>query len=415
MHQNAAERLRNHIAGTLQQCAIAETWPVFESYTQHVKSLATEVVKQKKQWLTISNVYSIFVDHVYQAVLLHKPKDGHVSGLLPEILGEGEFDALVQQLLSYFEGIPRKYSIYMPVPSVPPLLETVQISDEVRLERVTSRKAFPGNTRPGGLLGLSGDKIEPPMYCLVFEVSGYCGRNFSSSAARRGLSSFKIAMQQAVARGLFKQRKNTVAGLGLLSSWASYSIPKHYLVAVDHKPSASPTENLELPIEICRFLESHEFAANNHQIEIAVVAGNLPRLLTTYLNSAAKLHATDNQDAIRVKTASEWAFDAYLNDNPTLSFLQTCIALEALYGDDGDGDNVTKTLADRCAYLVGSDIKGRRTIRENFRSLYSVRSKIVHGCVGALGADEESYLDWGKSILEHSIFKEIKHLALDKI
>jgi hypothetical protein len=414
MHQNEAERLRKHIAGTLQQCAFANTWPVFKSYKEHVQSLATEVVKHKKQWLTVSDVYSIFIDHVYQAVLLQKPEDGQVNGLLPEILGENEFNALVLRLLSYFEGIPRKYSMYMPVPSVPPLLETVQITDVVRLERVTSRKAFPGNARPGGLLGLFGDKIEPPLYCLVFEVSGYCGRNFSSSAARRALSTFKIAMQQVVARGLFKLRTNTPAGLGLLSNWAAYNVTKHFLVAVDHEPSASPTENLELPIEICRFLESHEFAGENGQVATAVASGALPRLLATYLNFAAKLNSTENQDSARVKTASEWAFDAYLNDNPTLSFLQTCIALEALYGDDGDGDNLTKTLADRCAYLIGSDIKGRRTIRENFRALYSVRSKIVHGCVGALAADEERYLDWGKSILECSIFKEIKHLGLEK-
>lgn len=414
MNRNAAERLQKHIAGTLQQCAIANTWPVFESYSQHVQSLASEVAKHKKQWLTVPDVYSIFLDHVYQAVLPHKPEDGQVNGLLTAILGDDEFNALVQRLLGYFEGIPRKYSMYIPVPAVPPLLETVKISDAVRLERVTSRKAFPGNARPGGLLGLLSDKIEPPMYCLVFEINGFCGRNFSSSAARRGLSSFKIAMQQAVARGLYKQRKNTLAGLGLLSTWAAYNVPKHFLVAVDHQPSASPSENLELPIEICRFLESHEFAGDNRQVTTAVEAGALPRLLTTYLNSAAKLHVTDNQDAARVKTASEWAFDAYLNDNPTLSFLQTCIALEALYGDDGDGDNVTKTLADRCAYLIGSDIKGRRTIRENFRALYSVRSKIVHGCVGALAADEEGYLEWGKTVLEYSIFKEIKHLAFDK-
>jgi hypothetical protein len=414
MHHNEAERLRKHIAGTLQQCAFANTWPVFKSYTKHVQSLATKVVKHKKQWLTVSDVYSIFIDHVYQAVLSHKPEDGQVNGLLPEILGEDEFNALVLRLLSYFEGIPRKYSIYMPVPSLPPLLETVQMTDVFRLERVTSRKAFPGNARPWGLLGLFGDKIEPPLYCLVFEVSGYCGRNFSSSAARRALSTFKIAMQQVVARGLFKLRTNTPAGLGLLSTWAAYNVPKHFLVAVDHEPSASPTENLELPIEICRFLESHEFAGENGQVATAVASGALPRLLSTYLNFAAKLNATENQDAARVKTASEWAFDAYLNDNPTLSFLQTCIALEALYGDDSDGDNLTKTLADRCAYLIGSDIKGRRTIRENFRALYSVRSKIVHGCVGALAADEERYLDWGKSILEDSIFKEIKHLALEK-
>ena len=109
MHQNAAERIQKHIVGTLQQCAFANTWPVFESCTQHVQSLATEVVKHKKQWLTVSDVYSIFVDHVYQAVLPYKPEDGQLNGLLPTIIGEEEFNALVLRLLSYFEGIPRKY------------------------------------------------------------------------------------------------------------------------------------------------------------------------------------------------------------------------------------------------------------------------------------------------------------------
>ena len=414
MHQSAVESLRKHIVGSLRQCVLAETWPVFESYSQHVRSLASEVIKHKKQWLTVSDVYSIFVDHVYQAVLPYKQENFGVNGLLSENLSNDDFSALVQRLVDYYEGIPRKYSMYIPMPSISPLLETVNITDTVRIERVTSRSILPGNTRTGGLLGLLSDKIEPPIYYLVFEISGYCSRNFTSSVARHALSFFKIAMQQAVARGLYKQGNNNIAGLGLLSTWASYNVPKHFLVAVDHQPSASPTESLELPIEICRFLESHEFAEENRQLATAVDEGELPRLLTTYLNSAAKLHVTDNQDVARVKLASEWAFDAYLNENLTLSFLQTCIALEALFGDDNDGDNVTKTLADRCAYLVGNDIKGRRTIRENFRALYSVRSKIVHGCVGALAPDEERYLDWGKSILEYSIFKEIKHLSLDK-
>lgn len=414
MHAKALQQLRQHIAGTLQNCAVHETWPVFASYTDHVQAFAAVVLKHKKDWLTVSDVYSIFIDHVYRMLQQRKPEDKHLEGNLKVILGEDGITQLTDQLLQYVQGIPRKYTAYIPLPEVAALQQSLEIDNSFRLVRVISRKELPGDSPVGGLLAMFTDELKPPQFFLVFETSGYCSRSFTSSAARQALSTFKISLQQALARGLFRRRKDTPAGLGFFASLSTYTIPKKYMVCVDQQGGAAPSVTLELPIEICRLLDSHSFADDNGQVAAAVASGTVDKLIISYLKASAQLHSTAKPEAMRVKSAIEWALDSYANDNPTLAFLQTCIALEALYGDDNDGENVTKTLSDRCAYLISSDIRGRKTIRDNFRSLYSIRSKIVHGSASSLASDEEHFLDWGKSILEYSIFKEIKHLAMEK-
>ncbi|MDP3799743.1 MAG: HEPN domain-containing protein [Polaromonas sp.] len=416
LHEQAVLRIQKHIDGTLQKCMIHDTWPSFESYSDHAQALATEVLKHKKKWVSIIDIYFMFIEHVYRAIKPIKPDDGQLEGPLKAILGEGGISQLSAQLLKYIQGIPRKYQVYVPLPPLAPLEDTLEIAEGFRLLRVVSRKAFPGEFPPSGLFSLSDDEIKPAQYFLMFETQGYCGDSIAGSAARQALSTFKISMQQALARGLFQKRKDTAAGLGLIFSTAygSFTVPKHYLVLEDMEPGAAPTRSLELSIEICRLLDSHSFAKDNGQVSITVDAGTVDKLIAAYLKAAAQLHATQKPEAARIKSAIEWAFDAYVNENPTMSFLQTCIALEAVYGDDNDGENVTKTLADRCAYLIGTNIKGRKTIRDNFRSLYSIRSKIVHGSAASLASEEEYFLDWGKTALEISITKEIKNLALEK-
>ena len=75
---------------------------------------------------------------------------------------------------------------------------------------------------------------------------------------------------------------------------------------------------------------------------------------------------------------------------------------------------MTETLADRCAYLISDDIKGRKTIKDSFKELYEVRSKLVHGNVTELNSDQTWYLRWGRNVLEYAISKEMKHLNLGK-
>ncbi len=113
-----------------------------------------------------------------------------------------------------------------------------------------------------------------------------------------------------------------------------------------------------------------------------------------------------------MKSACKWCFDAAIEENETLSFLQICIGLEALFGDTTYNGALAETLADRCSYLVGNNIKGRKNIKDGFKKLYEARSKLVHGNALELTNSQSGLLGWGKHILNTSILKEIKHLNL---
>jgi hypothetical protein len=108
----------------------------------------------------------------------------------------------------------------------------------------------------------------------------------------------------------------------------------------------------------------------------------------------------------------EWAIDASATENQTIRFLQICIALEAILGEEAPSEGLTKTLADRCAYLVSKDIRRRRAIREDFQKLYGARSKLVHGRRRSLHAAEAVLLEWGERLLQEVIDREIDNFVI---
>jgi len=71
----------------------------------------------------------------------------------------------------------------------------------------------------------------------------------------------------------------------------------------------------------------------------------------------------------------EWAFDSANSEEEALSFLQTCIGLEALLAADDQEEPLGKRLVDRCAYLLGTGAADRDSIRDKFLAVYAVRSK----------------------------------------
>jgi hypothetical protein len=415
VHTKALEKIRNHLVGAVRNTVLHNSWPDFDSYRAHLDPLAEEVLKHKKKWVSYSDVYSIFLKHAYAAIASLGSENGRLNGPLLEILDNSRIDALVGTILGYIEGIPRTYDVYAPLPSIPGLASTVELTEKFGVHRLVSHKEYPGRLRATGLMGSIVDEIDPPRFFLRFESQGYCDGTFRSSASRSALGTLKIALQQTISREFFDRRKDTPRGLGILLRNDSFSVPKQHLLLVDPASEAISNIQVELPIEVCRLLDTHTLPEERANIADATAAGTLDKMLIAVLRSTVLLHLTRKPEALRVKSSMEWAFDAYVNEDPTMSFLQTCIALEALYGDGNDGENLTKTLADRCAYLISADIRGRATIRENFRALYSARSKIVHGSASSLAPEDEHHLKWGKSVLELSIFKEINHLSLGKL
>ena len=59
-------------------------------------------------------------------------------------------------------------------------------------------------------------------------------------------------------------------------------------------------------------------------------------------------------------------------------------------------------------------IKDRETIKTKFKELYDVRSKLAHGNETELNSNQIECLNWGRTMLEYAILKEIKHLNLEK-
>jgi hypothetical protein len=124
----------------------------------------------------------------------------------------------------------------------------------------------------------------------------------------------------------------------------------------------------------------------------------------------------DWPDADHIKAALEWGFDAQESDNQTLSFIQASIGLEALLGEKVDKDDpLTARLADRCAYLLGKTHRDREQIRERFKVMYRVRSKLVHGRSARLSLFDASQLTFARNTLEAVITEEARRLlkALD--
>jgi len=120
--------------------------------------------------------------------------------------------------------------------------------------------------------------------------------------------------------------------------------------------------------------------------------------------------SSDWPDAERIRAAAEWSFDSQQNDNETLAFLQACIGLEALLGDDTKDEPLTVRLADRCAYLLGKGHKDRARIRKRFKDMYDIRSKLIHGRSPRLNLPDSQQLHFAQAVLGEVITTEARAL-----
>lgn len=410
MHPNALDKVQKKVEGSLKNCQVLDSWPQFESFEVHVKSLAEEVLKHKKEWLTVSDVFFIFYDLVYEELSATRKPVYELVGNLWDLLGENTSQQLKKTLVEFYDSIPRDYDVFIPTPTIPVDIKPISLSDKLAIVTYDNKKDVPGGY-PTGLLGVR-PRLDPKLSYFRYSISGYCGRNLEGKTLRRSLSNFKIAFQQGISKGIFDITEGKPSGLGLL---AHYQVQKANLVSIDKTGNTQRVVSTELPLDVCKFLDSIVVNPSLKGPLAELKNQDASAIFEFNFRHPAMLIENTTDEAVRVKSAIEWCFDSYATENVTMSFLQTCFGLEALFGDDAASEALTKTLADRCAYFVGSNIKGRKTIREKFKELYAIRSRLVHGSATSLGHDERNYLNWGRTILERSISKEIKYLGMDKI
>jgi hypothetical protein len=415
MHNQAVQKIKKHIKGTLRNCYVEDSRLEYKSFFKHAESLGKEILKHKKEWIDLFDVYIIFIELVHEAIKNKFGSDRSLKGNLWDILGEEEGQKLTESIKSYFISIPRTYDIYIPIPNVSEIpAKKINLNNDISLIVFDDAKQVPGGYNKG-IRGIFSGQLELNKLYYKQRLTGYCGVRLENVSLKRAINNLKILLHQGIYRRLFKVSPADKVSVGLHRLMLHYQIPKFSVISVDITSKSNEPKNAELPLDFSKLLNNISFDFENELLAKAKENKSVFKTaIVALLKEAIELIKCEEEESKRVKSAVQWCFDSYIVENRTLAFLQVCIGLEALLGDDSSSGSLVKTLADRCSYLVGDDIKSRKKIKESFEDLYDVRSNIVHGNVIELDSDQEGLFIWGRKILEYAISKEIKHLNLEK-
>lgn len=103
-------------------------------------------------------------------------------------------------------------------------------------------------------------------------------------------------------------------------------------------------------------------------------------LLNHGLSTINEMHLSEQSSNFKVKIldAIHWYGSAVKEEYDGEKFIKLTICLETLLKKESDKEEVTKTISERLALLVGQDFSERKKILSEMKELYGVRSSIIH-------------------------------------
>ncbi|SUX55267.1 Uncharacterised protein [Chromobacterium vaccinii] len=329
------------------------------------------------------------------------PKEGQT---LWDFLGTEEGEAIAKYIADYIESIPYDIEIYIPLPEIPKLSSAeIKLADGISLVNSAGDPKLEPLARqtPSSELGIGVTNEVSNRVFLKQRMAGFLTTNPDAIHARLAVSNLKTMIHYGTMLGDFKRKFKSFREIAS----RVYSAEKLSATCFDAISFGSSTQGVHYPLayQLCRTLPTVSMQAPFHCDELKNIA--------LLISSNSK-----DLDAARIKSAIKWDFDSSLDEleNPALSLLQICIGLEALLGDLGSQEGVTRTLSDRYAYLLGQNTEERNDIKNNFKELYETRSNIVHGKYVELNDDAKQLLHWGRQLLGRAILKEFDAWLLDK-
>jgi hypothetical protein len=393
LHPKAIQKIENKIKGSLINCHIKDNWPQYESFSKHIESLGKEVLKHRKEWLNINDIFSIFYDFVYKSIIEKVGADQQVDVNLWDFLGEEDGNKLTTSFKEFLISIPREYDVYIPLPINPQSIPgSIELSNSISLVLFKEADKVSGGVQIG-LQALRTPKTQLGLNTVYIRqrLSGYCGNRLENASIKQATRNFKIILQQAKFKNLFKPNPEKITAINPFAELSHHQVPRTHIISVDIRSDPVELIKTELPLDFCKWLNSINLNSEADPLNRAIRDGKIEQLIISWLKKPIELIECDAEEAIRVASAIQWCFNSYTLENETLAFLQVCIGFEALLGDDSKSGALTETLADRCSYLISNDIKGRKSIKSTFKELYGVRSKIVHGNATELDSNQRWY------------------------
>jgi len=347
----------------------------FDKVEPKLNSLYERVASENNKWLSRQGLSSIFVESIINntdAERIRKRQTGtRVS------LTDGEIEKTVNEMVETIKGIPYDYEIKFP-------LSNTVLPEDIQFN--TTGISFQKNKDASGSLSRA-LKGPAPQSWLVINASGFLTDTSPGSVYEDALSKFKKILY-----------------LAYLTKSASFVDPKSYFATVKY-----------FNVEILNIKAAKRFSYYLGEPLNKVLSKIQFEDLSTpsfrkQVNEIISFVSLESDDKKRINLSLEWAFDSLSAGNMTTTFIHKCIALEALLGDDVAESGLTATLSDRCAYLIGRTDSQRKKIRSQFRDLYKMRSKVMHG-ISRIKAKDRLVFTASDALLNELLLKEYLNIT----
>ena len=345
------------------------------------------------------------------------------KGVSSDMLSRSQLDASVEQVLEYFLTLPKTYLLFFPLPSVLSgsrgkigLLPDIFFFEfDYQFRRVISEAGFDLRPKSDNQY-LPKHEIRGDQAYLCVRASGLFDTKVSGGVVARAIAKAKqflfisdFSTTSLVGSGVINpvttgfvideeaglDRASTFlipSSLGMgLGNWEVYPWADAFTYALEEIDADPPTDDSDersiTALELQKLLES-----DFDRVIAAFGAESNPGKLSPGLLNACR-----------------WAFDAIHESDEMSKVLCLGIACEALLGS-GSQESVTRTLADRLAYLVGESHQERESIQQDFIRFYKLRSNVAHGNRERLSNDELSCFYTALGLFSRAIRRELSSL-----
>jgi len=415
MDERAVEACRGKLRGVLQRANVCRVSPGQIGHNGDLRPYTDEAHKHLGKWMREFELTHMVWKHIESFIRAHPTESlGTDPKPLSAIVSGTGIDAITDTVLDDIRSVPRKYSALILLPRFFPTgVGTVQIANGVEIIEKQGSEAFE-------LLRATHSQQQPLK---------------RSETSTLSLPFLKVAAegyylpQNATANKLVGRVKQVIslmlAGQILHYNYIGERSDQAYIGTAG---PASPEYSYMLVSD-----------ATGSMLDVRLMPAQMPRLvnvITFYrnmwfppkvVNQQFDPDVTDRQIGLKIAetsrsikacfenekansdilAAAQWLFDSETIEveNETYAFLYAAIGLESILGSPED--DITKTLGDRLAYLVGTSRSDRRAIQDRFTKFYKHRSKIVHGKSVALAESDLEQMRWGRRMLKRVLRQEL--------
>jgi len=393
----------------------------FEDLWNGSRPLVNEIIKHSKmkEVITISGIFWLIKNSLDQ---LHQSHKDIGDFKFSEKISIGELDEAADKFINLLEGLPYEHFFYFRFPiKLPENLFLISLTNNVKIVRpkLAEKNSFvipsPLSSLAEASLGKIPFSVDDNDVFFKVKTLGY-----GDPAQTSAITILKQFLYLVDASGLLTSKSWDRRDARLFEN-NRYQIP-----SIEGNDLQSFTLSSETALYISGLkLDNKKFEGFEpvKENESHTILGGLfgyknfeDFFESKFIDGCRNFIKLQNEkkavDRDHIFSAIEWGFDGNANPNETMGFIQICIGLEALLGDkderkDQNQRGLTEKLADRCAYLLGNTPNERKKQADEFKKIYDLRSKLIHGVWPKVTDEQYETIMTAEYLLKCLVYKEL--------